>query len=162
MPRIAARRTLPFWWSEIEKMATRDAEERAFAENIRAQRFGPGLAIPVFGPNGRNGCYAAGIGHDAALLDEREIAELHAGCQLAHLRCCDLILEALPGQVSLSERERQILGFVVRRHSNQMFAAQLSISPNTVNTYVRRCFEKLDVHDRATAGLRGLAPGLVA
>ena len=92
----------------------------------------------------------------------RVIAELHAACQLAHLRCCDLILEALPGQVSLSERERQILGFVVRGHSNQMIAAHLSISSNTVDTYVRRCFEKLDVHDRVTEGLRGLALGLVA
>ncbi len=162
VPRIAARRTLPFWWSEVDKMATLDTEERAYIENIRAQRFGPGLAIPVFGPNGRNGYYAAGIGNDVPLLDEREIAELHAACQLAHLRCCDIILEALPEQVSLSERARQILAFVVRGHSNQMIAAQLSISSNTVDTYVRRCFEKLDVHDRVTAGLRGLALGLVA
>jgi hypothetical protein len=60
------------------------------------------------------------------LLDGREIARLDAACQLAHLRCCDLILEALSGQGSLSERERQIPGFVVRGHSNQMIAAHRS------------------------------------
>ena len=74
----------------------------------------------------------------------------------------DLILKALPETVSLSEREAQILGYVVRGLSNQMIAAKLNISANTVDTYVRRCFEKLDVHDRVTAGLRGLALGLVA
>lgn len=162
VPRVAARRTLPFWWSEIEKLATLDAGERAYLADVRAQRLGPGLAIPVFGPNGRNGYYAAGIGNDVPLPDEREIAELHTACQLAHLRCCDLILDALPEQVTLSERERQILGLLVRGHSNQMIAAMLGISANTVDTYVRRCFEKLDVHDRMTAGLRGLALGLVA
>lgn len=162
LPRVAARRTLPFWWSEVEKMAQLDAEERAYLVKVRAQNLGPGLAIPVFGPNGRNGYYAAGIGHHRAKLDDAEIAELHAACQLAHLRYCDLILSALPENVNLSDRERQILGFVVRGHSNQMIASKLNISANTVDTYVRRCFDKLDVHDRVTAGLRGLALGLVA
>ncbi len=162
LPRVAARRTLPFWWSDVERMTPLDAEERAYLIRVREQNFGPGLAIPVFGPNGRNGYYAAGIGHERPKLDEGEIAELHAACQLAHLRYCDLILGALPDRVALSERERQILGFLVRGHSNQMIAAKLSISANTVDTYVRRCFDKLDVNDRMTAGLRGLALGLVA
>jgi len=129
---------------------------------VRARRLGPGLAIPVFGPNGRSGYYAAGIGNDAPLQDEREIAELHTACQLAHLRYCDLILACLPEKVTLSECERQILGLLVRGHSNQMIAAKLRISANTGDTYVRQCFENLDVHDRMTAGLRGLAFGLVA
>ena len=162
LPRVAAQRTLPFWWSEVEKMTHLDAAERAYLKAVRAQNFGPGLAIPVFGPNGRHGYYAAGIGHQRPLLDEHEIAELHAACQLAHLRFCDLIIGSLPEHVNLSDRERQILSFVVRGHSNQMIAAKLNISANTVDTYVRRCFDKLDVHDRVTAGLRGLALGLVA
>lgn len=161
LPRVAARRTLPFWWSQVEKMGPLDAEERAYLRQVSEQAFGPGLAVPVFGPNGRNGYYAAGIGNDAPKLNEGQIAELHAACQLAHLRFCDLILGALPDHVSLSERERQILGFVVRGHSNQVIASKLNISANTVDTYVRRCFDKLDVHDRVTAGLRGLALGLV-
>jgi len=43
-----------------------------------------------------------------------------------------------------------------------MIASRLNISSNTVDTYVRRCFGKLEVNDRVTAGLRGLALGLVA
>lgn len=120
LPRVAAQRTLPFWWSEVEKMTHLDADERAYLKTVRAQNFCPGLAIPVFGPNGRHGYSAAGIGHERAKMDEHEIAELHAACQLAHLRFCDLIIDSLPDHVNLSDRERQILSFVVRGHSNQM------------------------------------------
>lgn len=162
MPRVAAQRTLPFWWSEIKTLIELDADERRYLDLARKAGFGDGLSVPVFGPHGRNGYNAVGFGMDAPRPDEARISEIHAACQMAHLRYCDLILESLPEAVSLSERERQILGFVVRGRSNQQIAALLNISANTVDTYVRRCFEKLDVHDRMTAGLRGLALGLVA
>jgi LuxR family transcriptional regulator/LuxR family quorum-sensing system transcriptional regulator CciR len=162
MPRIAAQRTLPFWWSQIETLIELDADEHRYMALARKAGFGDGLGVPVFGPNGRNGYNAVGFGKDALRPDEVRIAEIHAACQMAHLRYCDLIIESLPEAVSLSERERQILGFVVRGRSNQQIAATLNISANTVDTYVRRCFDKLDVHDRVTAGLRGLALGLVA
>jgi DNA-binding CsgD family transcriptional regulator len=162
VPRAAIRQTLPFWWSEVDTMIDLDAEEKAYLLKVRSQGFGIGLGVPVFGPSGRNGYYAAGFGTSGYTPDESQVAQVHAACQIAHLRFCDLILESLPEHVSLSDRERQILGLLVRGQSNQMIATKLKISSNTVDTYVRRCFEKLDVHDRMTAGLRGLALGLVA
>ncbi len=162
LPRIAARQTKPFWWSKIAGLGELDADERAYLATAIKAGLRNGLAIPVFGPNGRNGYYAAAFGKDEPKADDSEIAKIHAACQLAHLRFCELILQALPETVQLSERERQILGYVVRGHSNQKIATKLNISANTVDTYVRRCFDKLDVHDRVTAGLRGLALGLVA
>lgn len=162
MPKVAARQTAPFRWSEIESLAQLSAAERTYLRRAQAAGFGDGLAVPVFGPKGRNGYFAIGYGKDGILPDHQGTSEMHWACQAVHLRYCDLILKALPETVSLSEREAQILGYVVRGLSNQMIAAKLNISANTVDTYVRRCFEKLDVHDRVTAGLRGLALGLVA
>lgn len=162
LPRIAASQTKPFWWSQIHDLGELDSDERAYLAKAAKAGLGDGLAIPVFGPNGRNGYYPATFGKDEPKPDDSEIAKIHAACQLAHLRYCELILHSLPDAVHLSERERQILSYVVRGHSNQMIAAKLKISANTVDTYVRRCFDKLDVHDRVTAGLRGLAMGLVA
>jgi len=162
MPRIAVQRTLPFWWSQIGDLIELDADERRYMDLARKAGFGDGLSVPVFGPHGRNGYNAVGFGKDAPRPDETRVSEIHSACQMAHLRYCDLILEGLPEAVTLSERERQILGFMVRGRSNQQIAALLNISANTVDTYVRRCFDKLDVHDRMTAGLRGLALGLVA
>ncbi|MEX1250790.1 MAG: hypothetical protein WEA77_06290 [Hyphomonas sp.] len=31
LPRVAARRTLPFWWSQVEKMGPLDAHDRVTA-----------------------------------------------------------------------------------------------------------------------------------
>lgn len=162
MPRVAAKSTGPFRWSEIEKIATLNAAERDYMRKARKAGFGDGIAVPVFGPNGRNGYFAVGFGKDRPMPEDSLVADLHWACQAVHLRYCDLILKSLPESVSLSEREAQILGFVVRGLSNQMIADKLNISANTVDTYVRRCFDKLDVRDRVTAGLRGLALGLVA
>ena len=162
LPRIAARQTRPFWWSQISTLGEIHADERAYLAKAAKAGLADGLAIPVFGPNARNGYYPAAFGKDEPKPDDSEIAKIHAACQLAHLQYCELILRFLPDRVNLSERERQILSYAVRGHSNQMIATKLNISANTVDTYVRRCFDKLDVHDRVATGLRGLAMGLVA
>lgn len=161
MPKIAASRTRAFRWSEISKIASLNAAEVDYLKRARDAGFGDGLAVPVFGPNGRNGYFAVGLGN-TPFPDENAVAEIHWACQAVHLRFCDMILDALPSAVTLSERERQILGYVVRGHTNSWIAQELKLSANTIDTYVRRCFEKLNVNDRVTAGLRGLALGIVA
>jgi DNA-binding CsgD family transcriptional regulator len=160
--KLAAKRTLPFPWSEAETERRLDANERRFFQVVKETNVGEGLAVPVFGPNGRRGFYATGFGPGAPLPDDQRVAEIHAACQFAHLRFCELMAQRLPDSVTLSDREREILSYLARGQSNQMIATKLNISANTVDTYVRRCFEKLDVHDRVSAGLRGLALGLVA
>lgn len=161
MPRIAANQTAPFRWSEVSSLTELSAAEKDYLNQAREAGFGDGLAVPVFGPNNRNGYFAIGFGKDAEMPNAEKTSDIHWACQAVHLRYCDVILKALPETVALSERETQILGFVVRGLSNQMIADKLNISANTVDTYVRRCFEKLEVNDRMTAGLRGLALGLV-
>lgn len=161
MPRVAATQTRPFRWADVEKIATLTENERKYLVEARSANLGAGIAVPVFGPNGRNGYFAISFG-TGSVPDDTTVAEIHWACQAVHLKFCEQILQALPDTVSLSDRERQILGYLVRGHSNQVIATKLSISTNTVDTYVRRCFDKLDVHDRVTAGLRGLALGLVA
>jgi LuxR family transcriptional regulator/LuxR family quorum-sensing system transcriptional regulator CciR len=64
---------------------------------------------------------------------------------------CDLILKSHPAWTTLSDRDRQIVGQVVRGQSNQNVASQLALLTNTIDTYVRRCFDKLGVNDRVTA-----------
>lgn len=49
----------------------------------------------------------------------------------------------------LSPRERQIVQLIMLGRSNKGIAHILEISPNTVSTYVRRIFAKLDVCSRA-------------
>lgn len=51
----------------------------------------------------------------------------------------------------LSEREMEVLTLLARGRLCKEIADELDISPNTVNTYNRRIYEKLHVHSRAEA-----------
>ena len=50
---------------------------------------------------------------------------------------------------------------MARGKSNPDIATILGISAETVDTYVRRLYPKLGVHDRVTAVAEGIARGLV-
>jgi len=52
---------------------------------------------------------------------------------------------------SLAEREREVLGLLEKGFLYKEIAAQLGISKNTVDTYLRRIYEKLHVRSRAQA-----------
>lgn len=56
-----------------------------------------------------------------------------------------------PKLPALSAREREILRLLADGKSNQEIAEQLSISPDTVRTYIRRAMDKLEAHTRTQA-----------
>ena len=60
---------------------------------------------------------------------------------------------------NLAEREREVLALLEKGFLYKEIAEQLHISKNTVDTYLRRIFEKLHVRSRAqaVAKYRGLA-----
>jgi DNA-binding NarL/FixJ family response regulator len=62
----------------------------------------------------------------------------------------------------LSMREREVLAMLALGYRNAEIASELYLSIDTVKTYVRRLFQKLDVNNRTQAALRagdyGLAP----
>jgi DNA-binding NarL/FixJ family response regulator len=58
---------------------------------------------------------------------------------------------ALGAEADLSPREVDLLGGVVRGLSNQEIAEQMSLSPNTVKTYIRSAYRKIGVTTRSQA-----------
>jgi DNA-binding NarL/FixJ family response regulator len=52
---------------------------------------------------------------------------------------------------ALSRREREVLDYLARGFLYKEIAAELAISYDTVHTYVRRIYEKLQVHSRTEA-----------
>ena len=69
---------------------------------------------------------------------------------------------AAPREVfpTLTEREREILGLLVQRHTNAEIAGALGLTTKTVSNYVSNILGKLQVADRAEAILRARAAGL--
>jgi DNA-binding NarL/FixJ family response regulator len=68
-----------------------------------------------------------------------------------------------PGKEELSPREQEVLELLARGYLYKEIAERLNISVPTVNTYVRRMYEKLHVRSRAQAvakvsGLPGRNP----
>ena len=63
-----------------------------------------------------------------------------------------------PGEPSivLSERERAVLGALVRGLAYKQVAAELDLSIDTVRTYIRRIYAKLQVHSATEAVARAV------
>lgn len=55
------------------------------------------------------------------------------------------------GEDALSPREREVLDYLSRGYLYKEIAAELELSYDTVHTYVRRIYEKLQVHSRTEA-----------
>ena len=70
--------------------------------------------------------------------------------------------EGYPGQQQgLSRRESEILRLVVAGHGNQQIADALYLSINSVKTYIRSAYRKMDVTSRAQAVVWGIQHGFL-
>lgn len=61
----------------------------------------------------------------------------------------------------LTQRELEVLQYLVKAHSNKEIAAQLSLSEETIKTHLKALFAKLGVQDRTNAVLAAIRHGIV-
>ena len=147
------------WWLDVEYANKLKPTEKAYFDSIDVDEIGHGLTLPVFGPLGRNGFVALGFGTEKPELDNSSLVIIQMICQIAHQRYCDLLLADLPSNLRLSERESEILTWIVKGKSNGLIADILGIKETTVITYLQRSYDKLGVSNRLTAALRAMATG---
>jgi DNA-binding CsgD family transcriptional regulator len=152
----------PLRWSDAWAAVDTTAEEQSFLAVMRGVELGDGFTLPCYGPNGRDGYVGIGRMSDQSCTDAGTLREMHLSAQAAHLRICDLSLCKPGPDKALSAREREVLDWVARGKSNGVIADILSISAGTVDTYLRRIYDKLDVADRTSAAVRGVGMGLIA
>lgn len=151
----------PIYLDEIEHHPAVSERERTHLAGYRAAGVRNGLALSVYGPNGRNGLFAIELAPDLRRLGHEAMASLRWACQTMHLRYCVLLIPTLGKLPSLSEREAQVLTWVARGKSNASIGEILGISAHTVDAHLRRIYLKLGVVDRISAALRGLGFGLI-
>lgn len=78
-------------------------------------------------------------------------------------RVLDMFSKLAPkqGDYGLSEREKEILQLMVTGLIKKEIADRLTLSVHTVDTYLRRIYEKLEVNTRTGAVAKALKEGLV-
>lgn len=161
IPELALSSTRPFLWSETRRLINVTEEQSDFLHRLTEKGLGDGLAIQVFGPLLRNGYVGLGFGREAPNLTPQAIRELQYAAQLGHLAYCNLVSTHNQAAMGLTPRENEILEWIARGKSNSVIAQILGVSPHTIDTLVRRMFEKLNVRDRVSAAIKGLGSGLI-
>lgn len=144
-------------------LARGDAAE-AVALLGRARRFWSGFGAPYLVARLRvdiaRGCAELGDSDGAALeLDaaEKIFHDLGAEPDLSRIR----MMRGGGTAGLLTAREREVLALLAEGGSNREIAADLGLSPKTVNRHVENIFDKLGVSSRAAAVAKGLKSGTI-
>ena len=149
----------PFRWHDVSGILDpKSPQIETFAKNVAP--LGEGVVVPVFGPLFRNG-YFCFHGETERDYNEAEFLLMHSVSQTAYLKLCDLMYREDEAARTLSSRELEIINIVARGKSSQAAAEDLDVSVNTINTHLKRIFEKLDVTDRVSAVMRAYALGYI-
>lgn len=134
-------------------------EDRSPANNEHKLPPFPGLVIPVFGPRSRQGLFGFTIEEDKTKPEYPRYLQII--CQAIHQRYSEIWTPSVEQAIKLSQREKEVLMWVMLGKSNSIIADILSISPHTVDSFLRRIFRKLGVHDRVSAAIKVTELGLL-
>ena len=160
-PALAATLSHPFFWSQAHLFDGLTVDNMSFLEELEMSGVGDGLALYVFGPKMRNAYVGLGFADEGAQPNAADVAEFHAVAQMAHLKYCAIVARHEERVPRLSRREQETLEWAARGKSNAAIAQILGISKHTVDTLMRRIYEKLGVADRTSAAIKAIGSGLL-
>lgn len=157
--RVMRHGSMMTWQAAMAAAPNSAANEKFFAA---MGRFGlvHGAGIPLFGPRGRDAYATFDFGRPILEVQNEELGTVRSVAQAGHQRICVLLDESTNDPV-LSEREIEVLTWTARGKSVSSIAVILGLSPDTVKTYSKRIYAKLEVSDRVGAVVKALRMGLV-
>lgn len=161
IPMLARTATAPFFWDDIAKLIKTTADQDIFLDRLKRAGIRNGLAFQVYGPAMRNGYVGLGFEDAAPRPGPARIFEFQCVAQMGHLRYCALTETEDQLQLQLTPREREVLQWMSHGKSNSVIAQIMGVSRHTIDTLVRRLFDKIGVNDRTTAVVRGIGSGLI-
>ncbi|MBL4879435.1 MAG: autoinducer binding domain-containing protein [Hyphomonas sp.] len=160
-PDAAARYPGPLYWHRLPSSIVLNADELAYLDFLKQNGMEQGLCILLYGNATRVGFLGASPGPDGPAVEtvDRELFQFIS--MAAFTRYCQLVTMDPELPVALSGRELDVLYWMAQGRSNGAIAEVLGISQDTVNTYVKRVFAKMNVFDRTSAVMKGVQHGLV-
>ncbi len=164
--RVAAGSTSPFFWSEIMARDGWTPAQHRFMQEGAEAGLSDGACITVFG--GLNEAAGVGLASSDGGVDAnaKTLHMLRAITTHFHYRYCELEAKRLQMQtrsrdITLSERETEVLCWCAEGKSETDIADILKISSETVKFHKRNIFQKLGVSDRTMAVLKAFRLGLI-
>jgi DNA-binding CsgD family transcriptional regulator len=134
--------------------------QQDFARQMADHGLIHGVSFAVFGPSGNEAYASFSFGREHTIEDRPVIRLLVAVAQAGHRRIAALTTQ-LTTTPKLSNRELEVLNWLVRGKSVRDIATIINRQPATVETFVKRLYAKLKVHDRAGAIIVALRHGVV-
>ena len=147
------------WESAMENWPNSPEQERYF-DAMKDEGLMHGFGVPLYGPRGREAYSSFDFGRPVADVEPGKVSFVRALAQTGHVRISHLIDEDLQPQ-TLSSRETEVLTWMARGKTAQDIGVILSLSPETIRTYIKRLYEKMGTNDRIGAVVRGLKLGLI-
>ena len=147
------------WLDAMDWQKNTPEQERYFA---RMKEYGliHGFGVPLYGRNGRDAYAAFDFGQHVDEVVPESVGLVRSVAQAGHQRISILVERKSPTP-TLSEREVEVLSWVAQGKSLASIATILELSPDTVKTYAKRVYAKLDATDRVGAVVKALKMGLV-
>lgn len=147
-------------WKDAIQMGANTPENEEYFAAMHRHGLIHGFGIPLFGPRGRNAYASFDFGVPIDRVDADKLGIVRSVSQAGHQRIC-VLLDKAYDPIALTQREQEVLDWLAKGKSVAAIATILDISPDTVKTYSKRLYAKLDASDRIGAVVRALKLGLV-
>ncbi len=161
LPDISVRIGTAFHWHRLPSDVVLNQQESQYLHDLSDWNMAKGVCAVTYGSAARVGFVAASSASGEDELDGVDLAIFQIAAETAYLRYCQLLSVELQYEMTLSSRELDVLHWMAQGRSNAGIAEILGLSQETVGTYVKRIFAKLEVFDRTSAVMKGVMRGLV-
>lgn len=161
LPDIALGLGRPLLWGQLPEAATLQEDEQRYLALLADWDMEQGIGIVTYGPLARLGFVGIGRPLTAAIGDTPDMDLIRIAAQTSFLRYCELIEDEIGDLPELSKRELEVLNRIAQGKSKSGIAEEMGLSKDTIDTYFRRIYAKLDVSDRAAAVAKAVARGVM-
>ncbi|MEQ1498112.1 MAG: LuxR C-terminal-related transcriptional regulator [Novosphingobium sp.] len=161
LPEIALAHGLPFRLGEAGKLLKLNKSEQRYLAILDRGGASDAIAFPTFGSGARTAIICFGHHPNPQQLTDMIVLELHVQLQAAYHEFCRILSHETALENELSIREKDVLYWLTQGKSNSAIAQILEISAGTVDTYLRRVFQKMNVTERVGAAMAAVRYGYV-
>ena len=160
IPERTLRHGEPLTWMDAMQSEPNTPGQEAYFAAMKAHGLIHGIGVALYGPNCRDAYASYDFGEPIVGPVQLKFNRIKAVAQAGQLRVANLLARERP-PVVLSNREHQVLYWMSQSKSTTDIGTILSISPETVRTYAKRLYEKLDTQTRIGAVVRALKLNLI-